>query len=383
MSEERVLVVNAGSSTVKLSVLDPHDTLVCASTIECADAIPDGAVSAFLRGAGPVDAVGHRVVHGGADFTGPTLLDPDVFARIAGLAPLAPLHQSRALAGIDAVRRALPGTPAVACFDTAFHRTMPSEASTYALPDAWRTQWGVRRYGFHGLSHAYAARRACELAGIDSASARVVSCHLGAGASVAAVRAGESVDTTMGFTPAEGLVMATRAGDVDPGLIVWLQRRQGITVDELEEVLEHGAGLAALAGHGGDMRAIRAAAEAGDLPARFARRVYGYRLRTKIAAMAAAMGGLDVLAFTGGVGEHDDAIRADAVGELAFLGVRLDPRVNSEAHGDADVSADANAVRTLVVTAREDIEIARETRSLTHSGTGRVGGTGSVGPGGG
>ncbi|MFF7250201.1 acetate/propionate family kinase [Embleya sp. NPDC008237] len=364
MNPDRVLVVNAGSSTVKLSILDPHDAVVCASTIECPDVIPEGAVSGFLRGAGPIDAVGHRVVHGGAEFTGPTLLDAGVFARIAGPAPPTPLHQNLALAGIDAVRQALPSVPAVACFDTAFHRTLPPEASTYALPDAWRTKWGLRRYGFHGLSHAYAARHACGLAGVDPASARVVSCHLGAGASMAAVRAGESVDTTMGFTPAEGLVMATRAGDVDPGLIVWLLR-QGITVEELEEVLEHGAGLVALAGHGGDMRAIRAAAEAGDHHARSARRVYAYRLRAKIAAMAAAMGGLDVLVFTGGVGEHDEAIRADAVRELTFLGVHLDPRTNAEAQGDADVSADGSLVRTLVVTAREDLEIARETRSLT------------------
>ncbi|MGW9211620.1 acetate/propionate family kinase [Embleya sp. NPDC055664] len=368
-SPDRVLVVNAGSSTVKLSVLDARDTVVCASTIECPDVIPDGAVSGFLRDAGPVDAVGHRVVHGAAEFTGATRLDPSVFARIAGLAPLAPLHQGRALAGIDAVRRALPGVPAVACFDTAFHRTLPAEASTYALPEGWRTKWGLRRYGFHGLSHAYAARRACELAGADPESVRVVSCHLGAGASLAAVRGGESVDTTMGFTPAEGLVMATRAGDVDPGLILWLQR-QGVTAEDLEQALEHGGGMAALAGHGGDMRAIRAAAEAGDRRAAIARRIYAYRLRTKIAAMAAAMGGLDVLAFTGGVGEHDDAIRADAVRELAFLGVRLDPRANAEARGDAEVGAAGGPVRTLVVTAREDIEIAHETRSLVASGKG-------------
>lgn len=216
MSPDRVLVVNAGSSTVKLSVLDRRDAVVCAATIECADTIPDGAVSGFLRGAGSVEAVGHRVVHGGSDFVGPTRVDAGVVARIAALAPLAPLHQGRALAGIDAVRRALPEVPAVACFDTAFHRTLPPEASTYALPEAWRTRWGLRRYGFHGLSHAYAARRACELAGLEPASARVVSCHLGAGASLAAVRGGASVDTTMGFTPVEGLVMATRAGDVDP-----------------------------------------------------------------------------------------------------------------------------------------------------------------------
>lgn len=364
MSPDHVLVVNAGSSTLKLSVLDRHDNVVCAATIECADTIPDTAVSHFTRDIDTIDAVGHRVVHGGAEFTGPTRLDSHVYARIADLASLAPLHQSRALAGIDAVHRALPGVPAVACFDTAFHRTLPTQASTYALPQKWRTKWGLRRYGFHGLSHAYAAHRACELADLDPKSARVVSCHLGAGASLAAVRAGESVDTTMGFTPAEGLVMATRAGDLDPGLILWLQR-QGVTIAELEETLEHKSGLAALAGHGGDMRAIRVAAETGDPHATTARRLYAYRIRTKIASMAAAMGGLDALSFTGGVGEHDDAIRADTVRDLAFLGVHLNPHTNNRTHADADVSADGSPVRTLVVTAREDIRIARETRSST------------------
>ncbi|WP_272923758.1 acetate kinase [Streptomyces sp. SID3343] len=239
-----------------------------------------------------------------------------------------------------------------------------AEASTYALPQEWRARWGLRRYGFHGLSHAYASARASELTDLDATSARVVSCHLGAGASLAAVRGGVSVDTTMGFTPTEGLVMATRAGDLDPGMLVWLQRN-GVELDRLENVLEHEAGLSALAGHGGDMRAIRVDADAGDLRARLARAIYAYRVRTGIAAMAAAMGGMDILVFTGGVGEHDDGVRAQAVAELGFLGVGLDPGANARAVGDAEIGASDAPVRTVVVTAREDVWIARETRGVS------------------
>lgn len=359
----RVLVVNAGSSSLKLSVVTPDGTTAQEANIRCPDVIPPGAVAGFVRGAGAVEAIGHRVVHGAGDFDGPARITPDVVRRIAALAPLAPLHQGRALQAVDAVREALSGVPAVACFDTAFHRTLPPEASTYALPERWRTKWGLRRFGFHGLSHAYAARRGAELAGLDPADARIVTCHLGAGASLAAVRGGTSVDTTMGFTPAEGLVMATRPGDVDPGMLVWLLR-QGVSVEELDEALEHGSGLAALAGHGGDMRAIRDAAEHGDEAAALARRVYAYRIGTRTAAMAAALRGLDAVVFTGGVGEHDAPIRAAACAGLEFLGVALDSGANDAAHADADVSAPGAPVRTVVVTAREDLEVARQTREL-------------------
>ncbi|HSA52048.1 MAG TPA: acetate/propionate family kinase [Yinghuangia sp.] len=358
---EHVLVVNAGSSSLKLSVVTPDGEARCRAGLRVSDFIPPAAVAEFVRGAGRIDAVGHRVVHGGDAFPGPARVTPDVVARIAALAPLAPLHQGRALAAIDAVREALPSTPAVACFDTAFHRTLPDEAATYALPHAWREKWQLRRYGFHGLSHAYAARRGADLAGLDPAVARVVTCHLGAGASLCAVRGGVSVDTTMGFTPIEGLVMATRPGDVDAGLLVRLLR-DGVALDDLDDALEHRSGLAALAGHGGDMRAIRDAADGGDTAAIAARRMYTYRIRTRIAAMSAAMGGLDVLVFTGGVGEHDSGVRAAATEHLGFLGVAVSAAANKAAHGDADISEPNAAVRTLVVTAREDVEVADETR---------------------
>jgi acetate kinase len=297
------------------------------------------------------DAVGHRVVHGGARFREAVLVDDGVVAALAELSELAPLHQPAALAGIAAVGRALADVPAVACFDTAFHATLPPAAATYALPREWRERFGLRRFGFHGLSHAYASRRA--------AAARVVRCHLGAGASLAAVSDGVCVDTTMGFTPIEGLVMATRSGSVDPGLVLWLLRH-GLDVDALEQGLDRAGGLKGLSGEG-DMRALLAR---DDADARLALGVYVHRLRAAIAAMAAALGGLDALVFTGGVGEHAPEIRARAADGLGFLGVALDEQANARATGDAEIGAPGAVVRAIVVTAREDLEVARGVRQL-------------------
>jgi acetate kinase len=259
------------------------------------------------------------------------------------------------------VAKLLPGVPAVACFDTAFHATMPAAAATYALPAAWRERFGLRRYGFHGLSHAYASRRAAQLLGRAPEQLRVVSCHLGAGASLAAVHRGRSVDTTMGFTPLEGLVMATRAGNTDPGLLLWLLRDRGLTVDELGDGLERASGLAGLAGTA-DMGEVIQRAAGADPDAVLALGVYLHRLRELIAGMAAAMDGLDVLVFTGGVGEHAPEIRSRAV--PGFLGAAVDEPRNVAAMGDADISATGAPVATVVVTAREDIEVARQVRAL-------------------
>jgi acetate kinase len=314
-----------------------------------------------------VAAVGHRVVHGGSRFTAATVIDDAVCAQIADLTDLAPLHQPRALYGIRAAQAALPGVPAVACFDTAFHAGLPPAAAAYALPGAWNQRFGLRRYGFHGLSHQYASRRCAQLLSADAERLRVVTCHLGAGASLAAVRAGTSVDTTMGFTPLEGLVMATRSGSVDPGLLIWLLRHGGLGLDEVSDGLEHAAGLAGLAGlpdGSGDMRQVRAAAEAGSPAARLAIGVHAHRLRREIAAMAAAMNGLDALVFTGGIGEHQPQVRAEAADRLAFLGVDIDPARNQTAVPDADISTPSAAVRTLVITAREDLEITRQARGV-------------------
>jgi acetate kinase len=338
----RVLVVNAGSSSLKVDLVE--DGRAVASYRGLPDRAPD------------VDAVGHRIVHGGPDLVDPVVIDDGVERRLRELVQLAPLHQPKSLAGVDAARRLLPGVPHVACFDTAFHATLPPAAATFALPAEWRRRWGVRRYGFHGLSHAWAAGRARALAG----ARRVVTCHLGAGASLAAVLDGRSVDTTMGFTPLDGLVMATRSGAVDPGLLLWLEEHEGLRPREVADALEHSSGLLALAGTA-DMREILARE---DPDARLAVDVYLHRLAAGIAAMTAALGGLDAVVFTGGVGERADEVRWGSAARLAHLGVAIDGQRNADAvladpeAPDADVTAGGAPVRTLVVRSREDLQIA-------------------------
>lgn len=358
----RILVVNAGSSSLKLRVLDADDALVATADLPAARGARDAApVAAALADIKDIGAVGHRVVHGGSEFTGPVVIDDDVVRRLEAFTDLAPLHQPGALLGIAAVRAALPGVPQVACFDTAFHAKIPAAAATYALPREWTRRLGLRRYGFHGLSHAYAARRAAELLRRELRELRLVTCHLGAGVSLAAVRDGHSVDTTMGFTPLEGLVMATRSGDVDPGMLLWLQRTLGLSADELSGELTHRSGLLGLAGTA-DMREAIERAARGDADAALALDVYVHRLRGAVARMAAAAGGLDALVFTAGVGERAPLIRQRTADGLGFLGVAVDPTRNEAGGEDRDVSAEGSPVRTLVVTAREDVEIARETR---------------------
>jgi acetate kinase len=372
-----VLVVNAGSSSLKLRVLDDANDVTGRADLPPPSGADDvAAIKAAIESFGPVRAVGHRVVHGGDIFTGPVLIDDAVRQQLGGLTDLAPLHQPKSLAALDAVNAVLPGVPAVACFDTAFHATIPSAAATFALPAAWRQRWPLRRFGFHGLSHAYVSRRAAELLSASSGAGpadsgsgglRVVSCHLGAGASLAAVRGGRSVDTTMSFTPLDGLVMATRSGSVDPGLVLWLQTHAGMSAAEVGDALEKRSGLYGLAGTA-DMREITSRAAAGDAQAELAREVYLHRLRGSIAAMAAAMDGLDVLVFTGGVGENSAEIRSRTMDGLGFLGVRADAERNAAGTGDRDIGAPDAAVRSLLIGAREDIEIARQVREVLHEG---------------
>jgi acetate kinase len=345
-----VLVVNAGSSSLKLRLVGADDELLGAR-----DLAPGDEVGAALGELGDPDAVGHRIVHGGEQFSAPVVIDDAVAAALGELTVLAPLHQPKSLAALTAVRCARPGLPQVACFDTAFHAGIPAAAATYALPAAWRERWPLRRYGFHGLSHAWAAGRA--------GNGRVVTCHLGAGASLAAVHDGHCFDTTMGFTPLEGLVMATRSGSVDPGLLLWLLEQTAMSERELAEALEHESGLRGLAGTP-DMREVIAGAARGEQAATLARDVYLHRLRAGIAAMAAALGGLDTLVFTGGVGERAPEVRSRAAAGLAFLGVALDEAANAAATGDAEIGARGAAARTLVVESREDLEIARAVRSV-------------------
>jgi acetate kinase len=357
----RVLVVNAGSSSLKLSVLSDDDVRVVENLEAPGGHVDEDAVRAVIERGWPIDAVGHRIVHGGSEFVEPVEVDDGVVRRLEALTDLAPLHQPKSLDALGLVRRLLPDVPAVACFDTAFHARMPPAASTYALPSEWRERWALRRYGFHGLSHAYAAGRAAELTGRPVEELRIVTCHLGAGASLAAVEHGVSVDTTMGFTPLEGLVMATRSGSVDPGLVLWLEEHAGMPPSELATALESRSGLLGMAGSA-DMKAVLEAEAAGDADTALAVEVYLHRLRAGIAAMAAAMDGLDVLVFTGGVGERSSPIRERTADGLGFLGIALDAEANAGAAPDAEIGAPGAHVRSLVVEAREDLQIARDVR---------------------
>ena len=362
----RVLTVNAGSSSLKLALLDGDDEVLgeCELPVgpQGADADADALGKALARELGGAEAASHRIVHGGERYREPVVLDEHVERQLAELTELAPLHQARSLAALATVRRALPGIPHVACFDTAFHAGIPPAARTYALPASWRERHPLRRFGFHGLSHAWVAARAPELLGADP-GVRIVSCHLGAGASACAIEGGRSRDTTMGFTPLEGLVMATRSGDVDPGMLPWLMEHEQLSPAELADALEHRSGLLGLAGSG-DMREVLDAAASREQRAVLALAVYVHRLRAGIAAMAAAIGGVQVLVFTGGVGERAPQVRAQAAAGLAFLGVALDGRRNASARGDCEIGAAGATVRTLVLHAREDIELARGARAL-------------------
>jgi acetate kinase len=379
-----VLVVNAGSSSLKLRVLADADSgsdqVLSSADLPAPRGATDTkeiekALASFGDSMAAVTAAGHRIVHGGNLFSGPVLIDAKVRRQLGDLTDLAPLHQPKSLAALDAVNAVLPGVPAIGCFDTAFHVTIPAAAATFALPAEWRKRWGLRRFGFHGLSHAYVARRTAELlggasgaggSGASRAGLRVVSCHLGAGASLAAVRDGRSADTTMSFTPLDGLIMATRSGSVDPGLVLWLQTHAKIGADDLGDALEHKSGLYGLAGTG-DMREVLSRAAADDAEAVLARDAYLHRLRGSIAAMAAAMDGLDALVFTGGVGENSAEIRSRAMAGLGFLGVQPDAGRNAAGTGDRDIGAPGAPVRSFVIAAREDLEIARQVREVLRS----------------
>lgn len=351
----RVLVVNSGSSSLKLSVLSPDGTVHAATTVERWEGRAHlEPVQQFLHGVDGIDAVEHRVVHGGPRYRASARVDGELLDYLDSIQDLAPLHNPRAVAGIRAVTDLLPEIPAVACFDTAFHATLPAEAHE------WNARWALRRYGFHGLSHAYASRRGAELAGAQIRGLRMVSCHLGAGASLAAIRDGVSVDTTMGFTPLAGLVMVTRSGDVDPGLLLWLLQHGSVSVDELDEALENRSGLRGLSDTSGDLRDVLAGRTDGDPDCALAFDVFVHQLCREIAAMTAAVGGLDVLVMTGGIGEHAPLVRSAVATRLAFLGVDIDPVANERATGDVDVSGRGAGARTVVVTAREDLEITRQ-----------------------
>lgn len=303
--------------------------------------------------------VGHRVVHGGQEYRESTRITPAVKDAIKRLSSFAPLHNPLNLEGIEAIEHILPRVPQVAVFDTAFHRHLPLEAIVYPGPYEWFEQ-GIMRYGFHGISHQYCSQRAAQILGRDLASLRLVTCHLGNGCSLAAVQGGHSIDTTMGFTPLEGLMMGTRTGSVDPGILIYLLRQKGYSADQLDSILNKQSGLQGVSGVSGDMRTIHAAIEQGNERAKLALAIYIHRLRSCIGSMIASLGGLDALVFAGGIGENDASVRAAACEAFAFLGLQLDTQKNAQSPSDQDISAADSAVRALIVHTQEDWSIAQE-----------------------
>jgi acetate kinase len=397
----RVLVLNCGSSSVKYRLLEPdsgrplavglverigepggrvvHRTLDGAGSAEHAEerAVVDhaaaldavtGAFAAHGPGLDGIVAVGHRAVHGGDRFTAPTLVDDDVLRAIDELAALAPLHNPAVATGMRAARKVFPDLPHVAVFDTAFHHDLPARASTYAVPRRWREEFGVHRYGFHGTSHAYVARRTAEVLGRRVEDVNTIVLHLGNGASACAVAGGRSIDTSMGFTPLPGLVMGTRSGDVDPALPEYLRRVAGLDAADVNRELNSRSGLLALAGVS-DVREVTSRALAGDPDAELALDVYCYRIRCYVGAYYAALGRLDAISFTAGVGENSAAVRERALAGLDRLGIAVDPDRNAAARREARIiSPDGSAVAVLVVPTDEELEIARQTLDLVRAG---------------
>jgi acetate kinase len=366
---QRVFVLNTGSSSVKFQLIDVASGAVSGRGIEERIGLPGGAadhaeaVGRILDriDLGAVDAVGHRVVHGGDRFAEAVVIDDAVEQGIDDLAPLAPLHNPPALAAIRAARRAMPSLPQVAVFDTAFHHTLPPAAAAYAIDAALAAEHGIRRYGFHGTSYRIVSERAAERLGRPLEELRMVVLHLGNGASAAAISGGRSVDTSMGLTPLEGLVMGTRYGDIDPAVLLYLARNAGMGADDLDDLLNHRSGLLGLAGHS-DVRELVDAAEGGDAASRLALEVYLHRIRHYIGAYAAVLGGIDALVFTAGVGENSAVVRSGAVDGLGFLGIRVDPSLNAgRASGGRIISPPDSPVSVLVVPTDEELQIARET----------------------
>jgi acetate kinase len=322
--------------------------------------------SRVLKDFSEVDVVGHRVVHGGQKYRDSTQVTAEVKQTIARLAVFAPQHNPAELEGIDTAEMTFKGRPQVAVFDTAFHSQMPQAAALYPGPYAWFEQ-GIRRYGFHGISHQYCSERTASILGKNLKSLRLVTCHLGHGCSLAAVRQGHSVDTTMGFTPLEGLMMANRSGTVDPGILIHLLQGEGYTAERLDQVLNRESGLLGVSGVSDDMREVLAAREAGNPRAKMAFELYIHRLRRYIGAMVASLGGLDALVFTAGVGENSPQVRAAACEGFEFLGLKIDPQKNMQSPVDRDIATEDSSVRVAVVAAREDWAIARECWRLARS----------------
>ncbi|MEE8577278.1 MAG: acetate kinase [candidate division Zixibacteria bacterium] len=394
----KVLVINCGSSSVKYQFIDtdsdlalargsvarigmsasvvkhkPHDrpeVTVSAEILDHIAAVEYVIAMLMSKNHGvisdksEIDATGHRVVHGGEEFSDSVLITAELMGSLRKLIELAPLHNPHNIRGINACQQALPDLPAVAVFDTAFHHQMPPEAHIYGIPYVFYKRYGIRRYGFHGMSHRFVSERAAVMMGKPFEKLKIITCHLGNGASIAAINDGKSVDTSMGFTPLEGLLMGTRAGDMDPAIILHIMAREELSLHEGNTLLNKHSGLAGISGVSSDMTEIITAALDGNDQASLALDVYTYRLKKYIGGYAAAMGGLTTLVFTAGVGENSPLVRKLATDGLEFLGVDLDGKKNEKATTEVDISTDEASVRTLVIPTNEELVIARDTERI-------------------
>ncbi len=363
---ERAMLVcrprNAAPERSRVSVPNDRAAAACALRVVVARSIPPS----------PITAVGHRVVHGGTDFRGSVVIDSKVKVAIARLGDLAPLHNPAALEGIEEVEAALPRVPQIAVFDTAFYSDLPPRAYVYPLPYEWHKEWGIRRFGFHGLSHAYCASRAAQLLGKDPAQLRLVSCHLGGGCSATAVRGGVAVATTMGFSPLDGLMMGTRSGSIDPGILIYLQRQHRLTLDGLDHALNYSSGLLGVSGISADLTRVVEAAAQGNERARLAFEMFTDRVRSAVGALATTLGGLDALVFTDRVGEHSALLRRSVCEGLEFIGLQLDQARNLNPPADSDVATADSRARILVVHTQEELMVAREVLCVVRGWQGAV-----------
>lgn len=393
-----ILVINAGSSSIKYQLINMDNESVIAkgqaerigiegSNVKQKSAKGEIVVSAPLANhteamqvivkaltdsekgviadMKEIDAVGHRVLHGGASFTASQIVNPTVMDAIRENIILGPLHNPANIAGIEACQEMMPGTPNVAVFDTAFHQTMPDYAFMYAVPYEYYTRLKVRKYGFHGTSHRFVSKRAAQMLGSETGEGlKIIVCHLGNGSSLSAVKDGKCCDTSMGITPLEGMVMGTRSGDLDPATLQYIMKNDGIGIEEMTNILNKKSGLLGISGVSSDMRDLTAAAEAGNERAVLAHNMLTYRLKKYIGAYAAAMGGVDAIVFTGGIGENDDKVRAAAVEGLEYMGVKLDAEKNAVTRDDGFIQAADSKVKLMVVKTNEELAIARDTLEL-------------------
>ena len=395
----KILVLNCGSSSIKYALYNMDDRTVMTSggaeRVGLPDAfvkvkMPDGEKKKIMhdipehtegvkfifslltdpeigviQSLSEIDAVGHRMVHGGEKFQQSVRINAEVFEAFEAVSDLAPLHNPANMKGIKAVSELMPGLPQVGVFDTAFHQTMPDYAYMYALPYDVYKKYGVRRYGFHGTSHRYVSHRVCEILGVSFGQQRIITCHIGNGASLAAIKNGKCMDTSMGLTPLEGVMMGTRAGDVDGGAITYLMKKMQLTPDQMSNFLNKDGGVAGIATVGSDMRDVEAACKAGDDRARLAIEMYTYRIKKYIGAYAAAMGGVDIIVFTAGVGENQPGLRRRMCEGLEFLGVKIDEDVNATLRGEEKVISTADSkVKVVVVPTDEELMIALDTQAL-------------------